>query len=230
MNQIKFPVYERFYSWQGEGFHSGKSAYFIRTYGCPLKCSWCDSAGTWHKDYVPKEINKFNFVELFDLFNNEGGKANFIVITGGEPTMFDWTACIKYFKQNISIPFHLESSGCFNIQGDFDWITISPKWDKLPLLENIQKCHEIKLIVENENSIKDWIKKFPEIMFKDIVFLNPEWSQINNQKVLNSITQYIKDFKNFRVGYQLHKLFRCDELDSNSKIPVPLGGNKLLGY
>ena len=56
---MKYPIYEHFYSFQGEGNYSGKAAYFIRFYGCPLKCKWCDSAGTWHSNYIPKEIIKY---------------------------------------------------------------------------------------------------------------------------------------------------------------------------
>src|SRR5690606_10755697 len=53
---VRYPVHEQFHTWQGEGVHMGRSAYFIRTFGCPVKCPWCDSAGTWHPDHIPAKV------------------------------------------------------------------------------------------------------------------------------------------------------------------------------
>jgi organic radical activating enzyme len=220
----KYPIYEHFYSWQGEGLHSGKSAYFLRSFGCPLKCEWCDSAGTWHPDWIPDKINRLEAGEIYDLIRKYD--PSFVVITGGEPCVFDWSDLINYVKKFSNINFHLETSGAFEILGDFKWITVSPKKSKLPLIQNIEKADEIKLIVEDDSSIEWWLAKIPLIKEKKIVYLNPEWSKTKDQSVLNSITNFVKNNKNFRVGYQLHKLFKADNLDENSKQEIPLGGKK----
>lgn len=200
----------------------GKSAYFVRMYGCPLKCKWCDSAGTWHKDWVPDHIKKMDEPEIFKLFNRENG---FVVLTGGEPAIFNLRPLTDYIKSHSYIPIHLETSGAFPISGDIDWITVSPKWSKLPLIENIKKASEIKIIVENPDSINKWIEIIGEPNIP--IWLHPEWSQRNNPEILDSISNYVKRYGgNLRAGYQLHKLYNVDSLDENSKPLIPLGGTK----
>lgn len=226
---MKYPIYEHFYAFQGEGCHMGSAAYFIRLYGCPLKCSWCDSAGTWHKDWMPDRIEKLESKELLEIIrkNNKNG---FIVLTGGEPSIFDLNPLIKCVKSELNIKFHIETSGAFPIKGDVDWITVSPKLNKLPLPENLKIANEIKIIVENKDSIQKWVKVIGEN--PDVpVWLHPEWSQRNNSEVLDLISDYVKENGgNFRAGYQLHKLYKVDSLDINSKPLIPLGGNKNNGY
>lgn len=220
---MKYPVYEHFYAFQGEGVHTGLAAYFIRFYGCPLKCKWCDSAGTWHKDWVPTNIEKLDEKEIFNLFSSYNFQ--FIVLTGGEPSIFDLNSLVYYAKEQGNIKFHMETSGAFDIKGNIDWLTISPKWSKKPLQKNIEKANEIKIIVENKDSISEWIKIIgvPNVP----IWLHPEWSQRNNQEILDSISEYVKEYGgNFRAGYQTHKLYQVDFLDKNSKPLIPLGGNK----
>jgi organic radical activating enzyme len=205
----------------------GQSAYFVRFYGCPLKCKWCDSAGTWHKDWVPRHINKLDESEIYNLFVSN---FSFLVLTGGEPTIFDLNPLTNYIKQRSNIPIHIETSGAFQIKGEIDWVTLSPKWDKLPLSENLERANEIKIIVENEESIDKWMNSI-NIKSSTPIWLHPEWSQRNNIKVLNSISNYVKRFgKNFRAGCQLHKLYNVDTLDKNTKLIVPLGGIINNGY
>lgn len=217
---MKYPIYEHFKAFQGEGCHMGRAAYFIRLYGCPLQCKWCDSAGTWHKDWVPNRIEKMDEVEIFRLFNNDNG---FVVLTGGEPAIFNLLPLTDYIKSHSYIPIHLETSGAFPIKGDIDWITVSPKWSKLPLVENLEKANEIKIIVENPDSVRDWVKIIGKLNIP--VWLHPEWSQRNNPEILDLISNYVKRYGgNFRAGYQLHKLYNVDLLDKNSKPLIPLGG------
>lgn len=198
----------------------GRAAYFIRLYGCPLQCKWCDSAGTWHKDWVPNHIEKMDEVEIFRLFNNDNG---FVVLTGGEPAIFNLSPLTNYIKSHSYIPIHLETSGAFPIKGEIDWITVSPKWSKLPLIENLKKANEIKIIVEDADSIRKWVEIIGETNVP--VWLHPEWSQRNNPEILDSISKYVKYRSgNFRAGYQLHKLYMVDSLDKNSKPVTPLGG------
>lgn len=226
---MKYPIYEHFYAFQGEGCHMGRSAYFIRLYGCPLKCSWCDSAGTWHKDWTPNYVEKLEPESILKLIKKEN-KNGFVVLTGGEPSIFNLNPLIDCLKAELNIKIHIETSGAFPIKGDVDWITVSPKWDKLPLSENLKRANEIKIIVENKHSILNWQKSI-EINPEIPTWLHPEWSQKDNPEVLNSISECVKECGgNFRAGYQLHKLYKVDSLDINSKPLIPLGGNKKNGY
>ena len=217
------PIYEHFFTWQGEGTHQGRSAYFIRTFGCPVHCPWCDSAGTWHKDYIPSDIEKLSISELLSVA--ESHNPDFVVVTGGEPTIHNLNP-LTQICYDKSLPVHLETSGAFEIKGNFDWITLSPKQWKKPLKENIALANEIKIIVDSETAIQDWIDSYPEILKTESVWLNPEWSKRNDPIILDIITETVKqNGAPFRAGYQLHKLYHADQKDANSRPNVPLGGN-----
>lgn len=223
-----YPIYETFHSWQGEGVHLGRSAFFIRLFGCPVKCPWCDSAGTWHPEYIPKQIEKRSPIELAEAAAE--ARTEFVVVTGGEPAIHDLRPLTDALGEK-TIPVHLETSGAFEIKGVFDWITLSPKWQRLPLPENVGLASELKLIVEDEVSIEKWIQELGDGIGETPVWLNPEWSQRENAGVLESITSTVKKRgAPFRAGLQAHKFFKADLLDPNSSKPSPLGGNMELGY
>jgi 7-carboxy-7-deazaguanine synthase len=164
----KLPVHERFFTWQGEGVHLGRSAYFIRTFGCPVKCPWCDSAGTWHPDHTPKDVEKAEVDELVSAVVQS--KCDFVVITGGEPTIHDLSHLTSALHQE-KVLVYIETCGAFPFRGDFDWITLSPKWWKLPLAENLSKASEFKIIVEEESSIEKWVEEIPLAKFGVPVWL-----------------------------------------------------------
>lgn len=216
------PVYETFYTWQGEGVHMGRAAFFVRTFGCPIQCPWCDSAGTWHPDWVPEKVDRFSPEVLAN--SARATRAEFVVVTGGEPTIHDLAPLTSALRQ-VGQPAHLETAGAFPIRGDFAWVTLSPKWAKLPLVENLERADELKLIVENETSIARWWEKIGVSVRARHVWLHPEWSQRENPAVLRSISDWIKAHAGpFRAGYQLHRLFNVDALDSGCRPDVPLGG------
>lgn len=218
----RLPVHERFYSWQGEGAHAGRAAFFIRLYGCPVQCPWCDSAGTWHTDYLPRDLKRIRPEDLAD--EAAATSATVVVITGGEPAIHDLTPLTEALHAK-GLQCHIETSGGFPLQGAFDWITVSPKWLKLPLRENVLQAHELKLIIENEQSIAQWIDWLGDAIHARHVWLHPEWSQRGNRAVLDAISRAVKERGDpFRAGYQLHKLFQVDEQDHRSRSPVPLGG------
>lgn len=223
------PVHECFHSWQGEGAHLGRSAYFIRLFGCPVHCPWCDSAGTWHPDYVPKNVQRLSAEELSDAAKASG--AQFVVVTGGEPAIHDLSELTEALQKR-GLGRHLETSGGFEIRGEFDWVTLSPKWQKLPLAEALKQASEFKIIVEDEESIEKWIAVLGVELESDrAVWLHPEWSQHGNAAVLESITRCVKERGDpFRAGYQMHKLYQADLLDPNSRESAPLGGDQSKGY
>ncbi len=213
---MKYPIHERFFSWQGEGVHMGRAAFFVRLFGCPVHCPWCDSAGTWHKDHIPRNIEKRTAKEIVAEISKE--KPDFVVITGGEPAIHDLTELSDAIHSE-NLPVHLETSGAFPIRGNFNWITLSPKWNKLPLEENYKLANELKIIVEDQKSISKW-GSIINSHIKEVqnIWLHPEWSVAKDFKVLTSITEFIKSHGSpFRAGYQMHKMYQADELDSRSR-------------
>lgn len=221
-------IYERFNTFQGEGVHAGKHAFFIRTFGCPIKCPWCDSAGTWHHDYIPNDINKVSVEKLADEAEESG--ARICVITGGEPAIHDLTLLCKYLHSR-EMNVHLETSGAIEpLRGEFDWITVSPKKEKPPSDLMMGTADEIKIIVDSEIEIGFWVDKYKMVLSnRPNVWLHPEWSQKANPTILKSIIDAVKEH-GFRAGYQLHKLYLVDALDKRSRPLVPLGGNIDNGY
>lgn len=205
----------------------GKAAFFIRTFGCPIKCEWCDSAGTWHPDYVPESVARYSIDQLLKAVTDSG--APICVITGGEPTIHDLLPLTVALKA-AGVRTHLETSGAYEIKGIFDWITLSPKWAKLPLQDNVYSAHEIKLIVENEESMGKWLNAC-DFSHADTIWLHPEWTKKADLVVLRAITEYVKkNPRRFRAGWQLHKLYRADNFDSRAAVAAPLGGDPSKGY
>lgn len=222
------PIHEQFYTFQGEGTHAGKAAYFIRTFGCPVHCPWCDSAGTWHPDFIPKKINRIDEKELADAAKDT--HAEFVVVTGGEPTIHDLAPLVDALHA-CNLPVHLETSGAFEIKGDFDWITLSPKRWKLPRHENLSKASEFKIIVDRSQTIEEYCDTLELESYEKPIWLHPEWSQHRNADILDTITQKIKSKgAPYRAGWQMHKPYRSDNLDPQSAPPAPLGGKAELGY
>ena len=247
MKNTTIPIHEHFNAFQGEGLHMGRAAYFIRSYGCPLKCPWCDSAGTWHKDYRPVEgVKRMSYAAIGKLITDADART--VILTGGEPALFKWEPLREHIPSTTNL--HIETSGSLLLHdaSDLDFITVSPKWNKLPTRENLIYANEIKIIVEDAESIVKWEKQLGAILgvsFEKFVrlraqssswkpfavWLHPEWSERDNPDVLNSISNTIKAKPDlYRAGYQLHKLYQCDALDPNSAELVPLGGCPSKGY
>lgn len=214
---IELPIYERFHSWQGEGIHMGKSAFFIRLHGCPVHCPWCDSAGTWHPAHKPKSILRLSPEELAEEAFSSA--CEIVIITGGEPAIHNLNHLVHEL-QIRNLPVHIETCGAYPIQGEMDWITLSPKKLAPPLEENLKIADEFKLIVENEDSIQNWSESINFSQYGIPTWLHPEWSVSRDSKILSIITNWIKENgAPYRAGFQLHKLFEADEKDERS-MPV----------
>lgn len=198
----------------------------------------CDSAGTWHPDYIPKNILRATTAQLLNQIMMSPGAAQIVVITGGEPAIHDLTELTQ--KLNAAgYATHLETSGSFPIKGDFDWITLSPKRWKVPLEANVTKAHEFKIIV-GESAVEDinyYMRLLADLGLRHItagrrpIWLHPEWSQHKNPYVLKAIGEAVKHSRidDLRAGWQLHKLYAVDTQDPRSRPTVPLGGNPALG-
>lgn len=143
------PVVETFHSLQGEGCHSGRSAFFIRLGGCNVGCSWCDTKHSWpirqHPVRSPQAL-----AEEAQAAADAG--AGFVVITGGEPLHHNLDQLCGalgavHSTDQLGLPVHLETSGVDPLSGRFDWITLSPKPHLPPTAELLGICHELKVVV-----------------------------------------------------------------------------------
>jgi len=235
MKSDNLPIFERFTTFQGEGVFMGLAAFFIRTHGCPVHCPWCDSAGTWHPDWKPKQVSEFDVKYLAD--EAEDSQAGMVVVTGGEPTIYDLSKlCDALHERKLSV--HLETSGAVRIHSPekFDWVTLSPKKWKMPLPENYALAQEFKVIVEEPADIDFYVDK---LMSQDDgepphIWLHPEWSHREDPVVLGAISEAVKEGPSkgrvLRAGWQLHKLYRVDLRDTRIRGMVPLGGDLTKGY
>ena len=208
----------------------GRAAFFIRLFGCPLHCPFCDSAGTWHPDYVPKHVEKFSVEQLVAEAKESGAKL--VVITGGEPAIHNLTA-LTAALQDQGHSCAIETSGAYLITGSFDTITVSPKDAKPALRSSLLAATELKLIITKPDDIERWLDFIrstlgggDDALFQiENVWLHPEWSQRENPAVLNAITNAVVKYGDpVRAGYQMHKLYRADLLDARSAPSAPLGG------
>jgi 7-carboxy-7-deazaguanine synthase len=190
------PVMEDFYTIQGEGFNSGKAAYFVRVGGCDVGCHWCDVKESWDASLHP-------LVKVEDVVEKviqSGSKA--VVITGGEPLQYSMDYITTAFKKR-NIETFIETSGAFPLSGNWDWICLSPKKTMNPLPEVYQEANELKVIVYNKNDF-DWALEQAQKVNKDcLLFLQPEWSKSNDMMPL--IVEFVKTHQNWMVSLQSHK-------------------------
>ena len=230
---VRYPVYERFYTWQGEGVHLGRAAYFIRLYGCPQACPWCDSAGTWHHDYRPEGVTLMTAGDLAATVATDSPDGAVVVITGGEPILFDLAPLVNELHA-LGRKVHIETSGIAELRGAIDWVTLSPKpFGTWPTPEVVARADEVKIIVHDVADIQAGLDTLANLRPDAVIWLHPEWSKARERDmaVLNAITDAVKQNPRLRAGYQMNKLYRADELDAHSdKRLIPLGGNTDLGY
>ena len=196
MTADKIPIMEMFYTIQGEGFHTGRAAYFIRTGGCDIGCVWCDVKESWDANAHPP-------LSVEEIVNEViKSKTDFVVITGGEPTMYDLTALTAALKK-IGIEIALETSGAYPIQGHFDWICLSPKKFKMPLEKNYKLANELKMIIFNKSDF-DWADELKNKVTKKCkLYVQTEWDK--SEKMLPLIINYVKDNWEWKISLQTHK-------------------------
>lgn len=195
MNE-RIPVMEHFYTLQGEGVWTGVPAYFIRLAGCDVGCVWCDVKESWEVS-VDQYVDIAKMVELA----LESGMER-VVITGGEPTMYDLGPLTRALKA-AGLKTHIETSGAYPFSGEFDWITLSPKKFKAALPEYFQLAHELKVIVYNAHDLK-WAEEQAAHCdpAKTMLFLQPEWSRRDE---VERVIEYIKAQPRWRLSLQTHK-------------------------
>jgi organic radical activating enzyme len=192
----ELPVMEHFYTIQGEGYFAGKSAYFIRLAGCDVGCVWCDVKDSWDVEVHP--ILKIDsLLREINLVN-----ANFVVITGGEPALYNLSTLINKLKKS-GIRTAIETSGCYKLLGDIDWYCFSPKKFKSPCEDAFKRANELKVIIYNESDFK-WAEEHAHQVNEDcILFLQPEWGR--QDRMLPAIIEYVKSNPKWRISLQTHK-------------------------
>ena len=187
---------EHFYTIQGEGYHQGRAAYFIRLGGCDVGCVWCDVKESWDADKHPKLFIKFLLDEV------KKTPAKLVVITGGEPLMHDLDILTNTLKQN-GFETNIETSGSSPLSGNWDWVCLSPKKFKVPLAEVVTAADELKIVVFNQSDFA-WAEKYAALVSPNCkLYLQPEWGKV--QLITPSIINYIKKHPKWELSLQIHK-------------------------
>lgn len=194
--QTILPVMEQFYTLQGEGFHTGKAAYFIRLAGCDVGCFWCDVKESWKAEDHPDKS-----VEAVVQLAKES-KAPIAVVTGGEPLIYNLDYLTQQLKE-ANLQTNIETSGAYPLSGHWDWICLSPKKFKVPTLEVVEAADELKIVVYNKSDF-EWAEKFAaQVKDECLLFLQPEWSR--QEQMLPLMIEYVKANPKWRVSLQTHK-------------------------
>ena len=196
MPDQQLPIMEAFYTLQGEGFYQGSAAYFIRIGGCDVGCHWCDVKESWDASIHPLQT-----VEQI-VKGAEKHPGDLVVITGGEPLMYDCGPITEALK-NANFKLNIETSGAYSLSGDWDWICFSPKKFMKPKEDILEKANELKVIIYNRSDFK-WAEEYAAKVNPDcFLYLQPEWSV--SEKMLPEIIHYIKDHPKWRISLQTHK-------------------------
>lgn len=193
------PVMESFYTIQGEGYHQGKAAFFIRLGGCDVGCVWCDVKESW-------DVSKHPLRNVEEIVREASGfPGRLAVVTGGEPLMHDCAALTTALHEG-GFNTNIETSGSYPLSGKWDWICLSPKKFKAPLPEILQQANELKVVVYNKSDFL-WAEKYAALVTnKCKLYLQPEWEK--SSIVTPLIIEYIKSNPRWELSLQIHKFLQ----------------------
>lgn len=193
---LELPLMEDFYTIQGEGFHQGRAAYFIRLGGCEVRCVWCDVKDSWDVNAHPKIA-----VDVIADKAKASG-TEICVITGGEPSMHNLQALTNVLKDK-GLRTHIETSGAYPITGTWDWICFSPKKFKPPHPSVAAQADELKVVIFHKSDFA-WAEDFAKQVGPECkLYLQPEWSKENN--ILPQLIEYVKKNPRWQISLQVHK-------------------------
>lgn len=193
---ISYPLMEHFYTIQGEGFHQGKAAYFLRLAGCDVGCVWCDVKESWDKSKHPLST----VGEMVELVTST--PADLVVITGGEPFMYDISPLISAL-QIAGRTVNIETSGAYPISGNPEWICVSPKKFKAPIDSTLPLANELKVIIFHKSDF-EWAEKYAAKVSPGCkLYLQPEWEKADQMTPL--IIEYVKANPKWEISLQMHK-------------------------
>ena len=190
------PLMEHFYTIQGEGYNTGRAAYFLRLGGCDVGCVWCDVKESWDADVHPRVA----IIDMVAAVTAYPGRN--VVITGGEPLMHDLTQ-LTGALQAAGCQTWIETSGAYPLSGRWDWICVSPKKFKAPLPQVLAEANELKIVVFNRSDFK-WAEEHAAQVGENCrLYLQPEWSKAADMTPL--IIDYVKANPRWQVSLQTHK-------------------------
>ncbi len=192
---VMLPLMEEFYTIQGEGFHKGTAAYFIRVGGCDVGCHWCDVKESWNAAIHPP-------THIDAIVKNAEKYSKTIVVTGGEPLTWDMNPLTGLLKEK-GLQIHIETSGAYKLTGIWDWICLSPKKIKLPEPEIYAVANELKVIIFNKDDFRFAEEQAKSVNENCILYLQPEWSK--REKMIPEIVEYIMKNPKWKVSLQTHK-------------------------
>ena len=187
---------EMFYTLQGEGYHQGKAAYFIRLAGCDVGCVWCDVKESW-------DASKHPVVSIEEIVTSAlAHPARLAIITGGEPLLYNLDALTTALKK-VGFEVNIETSGSSPMSGKWDWVCLSPKKFKAPLTESIQAASELKVVIFNTHDF-EWAETYAKQVAPNCkLYLQPEWDKSN--EITPLVIEYIKAHPKWELSAQLHK-------------------------
>ena len=192
----QLPVMEHFYTLQGEGKHSGRAAYLIRLAGCDVGCVWCDVKESW-------DISPDQYLTIKQLLTEVAqSNTDFVVITGGEPTMHnlkELTNALHTKGYEIAI----ETAGVHRLNGHIDWYCFSPKKFKAPIEEAYALANELKVVIAHPSDF-EWAEQHAaKVQSSCVLYLQTEWEK--QERFLPQIIDYIKRNKKWKISLQTHK-------------------------
>lgn len=192
---LMLPLMEQFYTIQGEGFHTGKAAWFIRIGGCDVGCHWCDVKESWNPELHPP-------ADVDQMVTEAARHSRTVVVTGGEPLTWNMEPLTKRLKA-AQMQIHIETSGAYPVTGQWDWFCLSPKKTKPPVAEAYTLADELKVIIYNQHDFK-WAEEHAQKVGSSCrLFLQPEWSR--RDKMTPEITRYVMENPQWQVSLQTHK-------------------------
>ena len=189
------PIMEAFYTIQGEGFHKGSASYFIRTGGCDIGCHWCDVKESWDENSHP-------IISVEEIVKKSAGFSDCVVVTGGEPLMWNMSPLTKALKK-LGKNTHIETSGAYPLTGVWDWVCLSPKKAKLPIQDAYNHAHELKIIIYNNHDFKFAEQEAKKVNKNAILFLQPEWGK--REKMMPLMVDFVKKNPKWKISLQTHK-------------------------
>jgi 7-carboxy-7-deazaguanine synthase len=192
---LMLPLMEEFYTIQGEGFHTGTAAYFVRIGGCDVGCHWCDVKESWNADIHPPSA-------IEQIVENAKKYAETVVVTGGEPLTWNMQPLTDLVKEN-GMKIHIETSGCYNVTGTWDWFCLSPKKNKLPVQSAYDIANELKVIIHNKHDFIFAEEQAAKTNNQAILFLQPEWSK--REEMTPLIVDYVMNNPKWKISLQTHK-------------------------
>jgi|TARA_X000000950_G_scaffold66210_2_gene81520 organic radical activating enzyme len=189
------PLMEAFYTIQGEGYHKGSAAYFIRVGGCDVGCHWCDVKESWNPDIHP-------VTAIHEIIDSAKKYSDTVVVTGGEPLMWNMNPLTQGLKSS-GLKIHIETSGAYALSGHWDWFCLSPKKNKLPISPAYARADELKMIIHNNDDFNFAESQSEKVGSDCKLYLQPEWSK--REKMMPLIVDYVMENPKWKVSLQTHK-------------------------